>query len=314
MKVGVVGSGLVGSTSAYALIQQGIGSEIVLVDLNSKRAAAEAADLLHAVPFARALRVRSGSYADLAEARVVILAAGVSQKPGETRPQLLARNEAVFREIVPQVLKASPGVVLVVATNPVDTMTHLAARIAAEQGVPASRVIGTGTMLDTARFRSLVAQWAAVDSHQVHADVLGEHGDTEVLAWSSATVGGMPLADFAQARGLSLDTTEQQRIDEATRYAAYAIIEGKGATYYGVGAAIARLVEVILNDRRSLLTVCTPIDQIEGVQDVTLSLPRLVGAEGVLATFQPPLAEGERRALRASAQAIRALIEELQVH
>ncbi|MFQ3652430.1 MAG: NAD(P)-binding domain-containing protein, partial [Gemmataceae bacterium] len=164
MKIGIVGSGLVGSTSAYALIQQGIGSEIVLVDINTRRAAAEAADLLHAVPFAQALRVRAGSYADLAEARVVILAAGVSQIPGETRPQLLSRNEAVFREVVPQVLQATSRAILVVATNPVDTMTHLAARIAAEQGIPSTRVIGTGTMLDTARFRSLVAQWASVDS------------------------------------------------------------------------------------------------------------------------------------------------------
>jgi L-lactate dehydrogenase len=294
------------------LIQQGVGSEIVLVDAQSKRAVAEAADLLHAVPFAEGLRVRAGGYADLEAARVVILAAGVSQKPGETRPQLLARNEAVFREIVPQVMRASPDVVLVVATNPVDTMTHLAARIAAEHGAKPSRVIGTGTMLDTARFRTLVAQWAGVDSHQVHADVLGEHGDSEVLAWSSAAVGGMPLEMFAAARGLTLNDAERKRIDEATRRAAYAIIEGKGATYYGVGAAIARLVEVILNDRRSILTVCTPIDEIEGVQDVTLSLPRIVGAEGVLATFRPPLTEPERAALQQSAGAIRAMIDELR--
>jgi L-lactate dehydrogenase len=312
MKVGVVGSGLVGSTSAYALIQQGVGSEIVLVDANSKRASAEAADLLHAVPFAQGLRVRAGTYTDLIDTRVVILAAGVSQKPGETRPQLLARNEAVFREIVPQVMKASPSVVLVVATNPVDTMTHLTARIATEHGAEASRVIGTGTMLDTARFRSLVAQWASVDSHQVHADVLGEHGDSEVLAWSSATIGGMPLEMFGAARGLTLNEAERQRIDEATRKAAYAIIEGKGATYYGVGAAIARLVEVILNDRRSILTVCAPIEEIEGVKDVTLSLPRIVGAEGVLETFRPPLTDPERVALQQSASTIRAMIDELQ--
>jgi L-lactate dehydrogenase len=311
MKIGIVGTGMVGATCAYALIQQGIGSELVLVDLNTKRALAEAADLLHAVPFSEAMRVKVGTYADLAGARVVLLAAGVSQKPGETRPQLLARNEAVFREVVPQVLAHAPQAVLVVATNPVDTMTHLTARIAVEHGAPECRVMGTGTMLDTARFRSLVGQWAGVDSHHIHANVLGEHGDSEVLAWSAATVGGIPLEAFGRECGLSLDEAKRQEIDQATRRAAYTIIEGKGATYYGVAAAMARLVEVILHDRHSILTVCAPLAEVEGVRDVTLSLPRLIGAEGVLATFRPPLTDGERQALQNSAGVIRGMIDEL---
>jgi len=183
MKVGIVGSGLVGSTAGYALVMQGVGREIVLVDKNQARAEAEADDLRHAVPFAFPLEVRAGDYPALADCRVVILAAGVNQKPGETRLQLLHRNAAVFRDAVPNILKHAPGTVIVVATNPVDIMTHLAARIAAESGVGPGRVLGSGTTLDTARFRSLIGAHCGVDPHHVHAHVLGEHGDSEVLTW-----------------------------------------------------------------------------------------------------------------------------------
>ncbi|HMC09833.1 MAG TPA: L-lactate dehydrogenase, partial [Pirellulaceae bacterium] len=184
MKVGIVGSGFVGATAGYALVMQGIGREIVLVDKNVARAAAEADDIRHAVPFSHPLEVRSGNYDVLSGSRVVVLCAGVGQKPGETRLQLLQRNAAVFREVVPSVLKQAPDAVLLVATNPVDVMTHLAARFAAECGVPAGRVLGTGTTLDTARFRSLLGTHCGVDPHHVHAYVIGEHGDSEVLTWS----------------------------------------------------------------------------------------------------------------------------------
>ena len=202
MKVGVVGSGLVGATAAYALVMRGVGREIVLVDKNEARAAAEADDIRHAVPFAHPLEVRSGGYADLAGCRAVVLCAGVGQKPGETRLQLLQRNAAVFREIVPAVLKHAPDAVIVVATNPVDVMTHLAARFAAEVGVPPGRVFGSGTTLDTARFRSLLGAHCGVDPHHVHGYVIGEHGDSEVLTWSLVTIGGMPLKEFARLRGV----------------------------------------------------------------------------------------------------------------
>ncbi|WP_439625279.1 L-lactate dehydrogenase [Gemmata sp.] len=311
MKVGVVGSGLVGATAAYALVMRGVGREIVLVDKNPARAAAEADDIRHAVPFAHPLEVRAGGYADLAGCRAVVLCAGVGQKPGETRLQLLKRNAAVFREVVPAVLAHAPDAVLVVATNPVDVMTHLAARSAAEVGVPAGRVFGSGTTLDTARFRSLLGARCGVDAHHVHASVIGEHGDSEVLTWSLATVAGMPLDEFARLRGADLSAPVRAGIDEQVRRAAYTIIGGKGATYYGIGSALARIVDAVLHDQRSVLTVCSPTAEVEGVRDVTLALPRLVGGAGVIETFPLPLSPAERAALAASARVIRAALDEL---
>ena len=231
MKVGIVGSGFVGATAAYALVMQGIGRHVVLVDKNTDRAAAEANDIAHAVPFASPINVRSGGYSDLAGCRVIVLCAGVGQKPGESRLQLLQRNAEVFREVVPAVLKHAPEAVLVVATNPVDVMTHLAARFASDCGVPAGRVLGSGTTLDTARFRSLLGEYCGVDSRHVHAYVIGEHGDSEVLTWSLATVGGMPLADFARMRAMDRPDDIRNDIDTRVRGAAYTIISGKGATY-----------------------------------------------------------------------------------
>jgi L-lactate dehydrogenase len=311
MKVGVVGSGLVGSTAAYALVMRGVGREVVLVDKNEARAAAEADDIRHAVPFAHPLEVRAGGYADLAGCRVVVLCAGVGQKPGETRLQLLRRNAAVFRDVVPSVLKRAPDAVVIVATNPVDVMTHLAARFAAETGVPAGRVFGSGTTLDTARFRTLLGTHCGVDSHHVHAHVIGEHGDSEVLTWSLASVGGMPLEAFARMRGVDLSETARRDIDEKVRKAAYTIINGKGATYYGIGCALARIVDAVLHDQRSILTVCAPTADVAGVKDVTVALPRLVGGAGVIETFPLPLNGAEQTQLRASAGVIRAALDEL---
>ena len=228
MKVGIVGSGFVGATAAYALVMQGIGRHVVLVDKNTDRAAAEANDIAHAVPFASPINVRSGGYSDLAGCRVIVLCAGVGQKPGESRLQLLQRNAEVFREVVPAVLKHAPEAVLVVATNPVDVMTHLAARFASDCGAPAGRVLGSCTTLDTARFRSLLGEYCGVDSRHVHAYVIGEHGDSEVLTWSLATVGGMPLADFARMRAMDRSDDIRNDIDTRVRGAAYTIISGKG--------------------------------------------------------------------------------------
>lgn len=313
MKVGIVGSGFVGATAGYALVMQGVGREIVLVDKNAARAAAEADDIRHAVPFAHPLEIHSGDYADLTGCRVVVLCAGVGQKPGETRLQLLQRNAAVFREVVPSVLKHAPNAVLVVATNPVDVMTHLAARFAVECGVAPGRVLGSGTTLDTARFRTLLGTHCGVDPHHVHAYVLGEHGDSEVLTWSLATIGGMPLESFAAKRGIEITDAVRQDIDQKVRRAAYTIIGGKGATYYGIGCALARIVNVILHDQRSILTVCAPAPEVAGVCDVTVALPRLVGGDGVLETFPLPLNESESHLLRQSAAIIRQALDGLSV-
>lgn len=302
MKIGIVGSGMVGSTAAYAIVMSGVGREIVLVDLNRARAEAEANDLYHAVPFAHPLTVRAGDYADLAGARVVVIAGGVAQKPGETRLQLLRRNAAVFRQIVPSVLRHAPESLLLVVTNPVDIMTHLAAEFAADAGVPPGRVIGSGTTLDTARFRALLGRHFGVDPHHVHAYVLGEHGDSEVLAWSQATIAGLTLDEFSKVYGKPLTGAERQSIEEQVRRAAYHIIAGKGATYYGIGSAVARIVDVVLHDQRAILTICSQHKSVSGCENVTLALPHLVGGEGALATIPLRLDAEEERALGKSAR------------
>ncbi len=304
---------MVGSTSAYALVMSGVGREIVLVDLNRARAEAEANDIYHAVPFAHPLTIRAGQYPDLAEARVVVIAGGVAQKPGEPRLQLLKRNADVFRQIVPSVLRHAPTAVLLVVTNPVDIMTHLAAHFAADFGVPHTRVIGSGTTLDTARFRALLGRHFDVDPQHVHAYVLGEHGDSEVLAWSQATIAGLNLDEFAKVHGKPLTDAQRQEIEENVRRAAYHIIAGKGGTYYGIGSAVARIVDVLLHDQRAILTICARIAGVPGCDDVTLALPHLVGGHGALATIPLALNVIEEDALRRSAGILREAIESLKV-
>ncbi len=312
MKIGIVGCGMVGSTSAYALVMSGVGREIVLVDLNRARAEAEANDIFHAVPFAHPLTVRAGDYSDLSGASVVVIAGGVAQKPGETRLQLLKRNAEVFRQIVPSVLKHAAQAVLLVVSNPVDIMTHIAADFAAEFGVPHTRVIGSGTTLDTARFRALLGRHFGVDPHHVHAYVLGEHGDSEVLAWSQATIAGLNLEEITKVSKKPLTEAGRKQIDENVRRAAYQIIAGKGATYYGIGSAVARIVDVLLHDQRAILTICARIKDVDGCEGITLALPHLVGGQGALATIPLPLDAREEDALRKSASILREAIESLK--
>jgi len=311
-KIGIVGTGFVGATAAYALVMRGVGGELVLVDKNEARAKAEADDIFHAVPFANPFRVSAGDYAALAGCQVVVIAAGVNQKPGETRLQLLERNATIFKSVIPEVLGHAPEAVLVIATNPVDIMTHLTAHYAAEFGVPASRIVGSGTTLDTARFRALLGHYTGVNADNVHGYVIGEHGDSEVLAWSLVTVGTIPLEIFCRDQGLQLDDAVRQEIDQKVRRAAYTIIEGKGATYYGVGSALARIVAAILDDQRALLTVCTPVSEVAGVTEVTLALPHIVGGAGILGTLPLPLAEAEQTALQASAKIIKEALDQLR--
>lgn len=313
MKVGIVGSGFVGATAAYAMVMSGVARHIVLVDKNVARARAEAADILHAVPFAHSCNVVAGDYPDLAGCQAVIMAAGVAQKPGETRLNLLERNTAVFQAVIPQIYQYAPEAILIVTTNPVDIMTHISARIAAQFGIAPHRVLGSGTTLDTARYRALLAQALGIDPTHVHGYVIGEHGDSEVLTWSLTTIGNMPLDAFCEMRHASLSPSQRHEIEDNVRRAAYHIIEGKGATYYGIGSALARIVRNVLQDRRAIMTVCTPMPEIAGVADVTLSLPHLVGGAGVLETFPLPLNEQETAALRHSAQIIRQAITELEM-
>ena len=308
-----MGCGMVGSASAFALVMRGVGREIVLVDANRARAEAEANDIFHAVPFAHPMTVRAGNYPDLMGCRVVVIAAGVAQRPAETRLELLERNAAVLGAVVPSILEHAPDAVLVVVSNPVDIMTHLAAHFAGTGGVPATRVIGSGTMLDTARFRTLLGRHFDVDAQHVHAYVLGEHGDSEVLTWSQATIAGLHLEDFAKVHGTPLGPEDQRRIDEHVRRAAYQIIAGKGATYYGIGSAVARLLDVILHDQRAVLTICCRIGDIPELAGVTFALPRLVTGGGAVATIVPVLDDVERNALQRSAGIVREAIGSLRL-
>ncbi len=313
MKVGVVGAGLVGSTAAYAMVMSNVGREIVMVDVSRERAQAQADDISHAVPFANPLDIYAGDYKSLAGSHVVVIAAGVNRQPGETRTQLLQRNAAIFREVVPQVLEYASDAVLVIATNPVDVTTHLTAHFAARAGVPSSRIIGSGTTLDTARFRALLSDHLGVDARHVHGYVLGEHGDSQVLTWSIVTVGGVHLVEYYEMRGMTIGAELQADIDQRVRFAGKSIIAAKGATYYGIGAALARIVDVILHDQRAILTVCTPQAEVAGVKDVTVSLPQLVGGQGVIATLPIALSPQENAALRDSAKTVREAIESLEM-
>ena len=256
----------------------------------------------------RQVLVRAGGYADLSGADIVAVAAGVGQKPGETRMQLLERNTAVFGQIIPAVREHAADVLLVIATNPVDVMTQVATDLA---GLPPERVIGTGTILDTARFRSLLGEHLGISPQSVHAFVLGEHGDTEVLQWSRATAAGAPLVRYADQVGHPLTEAVRARIDDEVRNAAYRIIEGKGATYYGIGAGVARLVRAIRSDQRAVLATSIINPEVAGIADVALSLPRVIGAAGVVETIHPDLDEAETKALRASAEAISGAVRSL---
>jgi len=302
MKVGIIGCGFVGSTAAYAMALMSAVSEIVLIDLNASLAQAQAEDILHATLFVRPIRITAGNYGDLAGAGLVVLACGVGQQPDETRLQLLERNVKIFESVTSQVMRAAPDAVLLIASNPVDLITRVVAKLA---GIPPRRVIGSGTILDTARFRALLGEHLGVAPLSVHAYVLGEHGDSEVLVWSSAMMGGIPLLQFAEQMGRPVTKEVQGRIDDSVRNAGYRIIKGKGATYYGIGAGLAQIARAIRDDEQVVLTVSASTTGVEYLPETTLSLPRIIGREGVHSLLQPVLSTDEQTALVKSAEILR---------
>lgn len=302
MKVGIVGAGMVGGATAFALVMTGAASEVVFVDVNDKLADAQAKDVLQSTPYAWPARVSSGRHDGLEGADVVLLCCGVAQRPGETRLQLLQRNAAIFRSVTPEVVAAAPEALLVVASNPVDVMTEVTTRIAR---LAPGRVFGSGTILDTARLRTLVGEHVGVAPASVHANVLGEHGDSEVLIWSSIQIGALPLASFAEQIRRPLTDVAKRQIDEKVRRAAYHIIEGKGATYFGIAAALARIVKVIRDDEKAVLTLTALGNGEDPIGDVSLSLPRILGSRGIEATLQPTLSFEEAEALTRSAAVLR---------
>ncbi len=308
IKVGVVGTGMVGASFAYALMQRGLTNEMVLIDANRGRAEAEAMDLNHGLPFVRPMRIWAGEYGDLAGAAVTVVTAGAAQQPGETRLQLLERNTAILREIVPQIVQHNPDGMILIASNPVDLMTHLSVQVS---GLPHARVFGSGTILDTARFRYLLGEHYTVDPRSVHAYIAGEHGDSEVPLWSLANIGGVPLRDFRSPSGQGYDEAALQAIFERTRDAAYAIIERKGATYYAIGLGLLAIVEAILRDQHTVLTVSSLMAGQYGVENICISLPTIVGAQGIEAVLELPLSAEEEDAFRRSASTLQARWEQI---
>jgi L-lactate dehydrogenase len=304
MKIGIIGCGQVGASAAYACVLQGVGTELVLMDRNEALALAQAEDILHATPFAAPLQVRAGGYDDLQGAGIVVIAAGAAQRPGETRLDLLKQNADIFNQIIPQILKAAPDAILLIASNPVDVMTQLVAHIAYKiAAMDSSRIIGSGTILDSARFRSLIAAHLGVSSHSIHAYVLGEHGDSEVLHWSGATVGTLPLTDFAAQIASPVTQQIKDQIDEGVRRAAYRIIQGKGATWFGIGAGIARIAKAVIGNENVLMTCSTPTKGIiAGFDTVSLSLPRIVNAQGIIQTLHPNLNGEEAMLMQRTAE------------
>jgi len=301
-RVAVVGTGNVGSTFAYALLMSGLAAELVLIDLNRARAEGEAMDLNHAMPFMHPTRIWAGDYGDCAGAAITVIAAGAAQKPGETRLDLVKRNFRIFAEIVPQVARENPKGILLIATNPVDVLTYASLKLS---GLAASRVIGSGTVLDTARFRFLLSEHFGVDPRSVHAYIIGEHGDSEVPVWSSANVAGMRLPAFCQRNNLTFDQAAMEGIFTRTRDAAYHIIERKGATYYAVAAGLMRIVEAILRDQNSVLPVSGLVEDFYGVSDVCLSLPAILNRHGVERLLRLELSDDEAAALRHSADVLK---------
>lgn len=308
MKVGIVGCGFVGSSAAYAMTLQGVASRIVLVDVNKELARAQAEDILHATPFAHPVQLYAGEYRDLQGIELVVLACGVAQQPGESRLSLLERNARVFQQVVPQVLEHAPQALLLIASNPVDVITEMVTRIS---GLPPQRVFGSGTILDTARFRTLLAESLDVSPHSVHAYVVGEHGDSEVIVWSSAQIAGVGLNEFARQEGKTLNDVVVARIDDGVRRAAYRIIQGKKATYYGIGAGLSRLVRAVRNNERGVFTLSIHEEEEPELTGTCLSLPRIVGSAGVIATLRPSLSPEEHAALLRSAGILREATAEI---
>ena len=288
---------MVGASFAYALMQARLANDLVMIDANRGRAEAEAMDLNHGLPFVRPMRIRAGDYADLAGAAVTVVTAGAAQRQGETRLQLLERNVAILREIIPQVVRYNPDGIVLLASNPVDLMTHLSLQIS---GLPPARVFGSGTILDTARFRYLLGQHYNVDPRSVHGYIVGEHGDSEVPLWSLANIGGVRLRDFRSAAGQGYDEAALQSIFEQTRDAAYTIIDRKGATYYAIGLGLLSIVEAILRDQHTVLTVSSLMAGQYGVKDICISLPSIVGAHGIEGVLELPLSSDEAEAFRHS--------------
>lgn len=305
LKCAIIGCGNVGATCAYTLSIGSLFSEIVLIDVNKAKAEGEAMDINHGIPFARPVKVYAGDYDNIYDAKLVIIAAGAAQREGETRRDLIQNNAEVFYKIIPEIVKRNKECILLIVSNPVDILTYMAKSIS---GFPASRVIGSGTVLDTARFKYLLGEQLLVDSRNIHAFIIGEHGDSELAVWSSANVSGIDLEDYCRLDGSCGGTEKLNEIYEEVKNSAYNIIERKGATYYAIAMAVRRIAESIVRNEHSVLTVSSVIDSHYGLNEVALSVPCIVGSNGIERVLDIALNEEEYDKLMNSA----AILTEMQ--
>lgn len=304
-KVAMIGCGFVGSTTAFALMQSGLFSEMILIDADQDRAEGEALDISHGTPFARPMKIYAGTYQDLVDAAVIIITAGANQKPDETRLDLVNKNTKIMRAIIQEIMKYGCEGILLVVSNPVDILTYEALKIS---GLPKNRVIGSGTVLDTGRLKSELAEHLGVDSRSIHAFIIGEHGDSEIAAFSSANVSGVPLNDVCEMRGYFHHEAAMREIAQTVKNSAYEIIDKKKATYYGIAMAVRRICEAIVRDEKSILPVSVMLDDFYGLKDVVLSMPAIVGANGAEGLMPITLNEEERKQLEASANVLKEVI------
>ena len=301
-KVAIIGCGFVGSSSAFALMQSGLFSEMVLIDADVNRAEGEALDISHGLPFAKPMKIYAGGYEDIADAAIVIVTAGAGQKPGETRLDLVKKNVEIFKSIIPEIAKQDFNGILLIVANPVDILTYVAAKLSK---LPQGRVFGSGTVLDSARLKYLLGEHLDVDNRSVHAFIIGEHGDSEMAAWSSANVSGIPLNDFCEMRGYFKHEESMKKILEEVKNSAYEIIEKKHATYYGIAMSVRRICEAIIRDEKSILPVSSIQKGEYGIENVALSIPAIVGREGVEKVVPIKLSDTEKEELIKSANTLK---------
>jgi L-lactate dehydrogenase len=307
-RVAIIGAGKVGATFAYGLLMSGVANDIVLIDSNRAKAEGEVMDLEHAQAFAPPTRIAVGEYGDCADASVIVVTAGGGRQPGDSRLDLLKKNHDLLAEIIASIVRHNPRGVILIATNPVDVLTYAALQLS---GLPAERVIGSGTILDTARFRTLLSQHFAVDTHSVHAHIIGEHGDSEVPVWSQANIAGINLAEFCKNRGVPDAAAALQDIFVRTRDAGAAVIQRKGATYYGIAASLVQIVAAIVRDQNTVLSVSSLVRDYYGINDVCLSLPTVLNRSGVKEVLPLRLSDDDIGKLRHSAEVLRTSIAAL---
>lgn len=308
-KCAVIGCGFVGASIAFSLIQEEMFSELVLIDINQTKAEGEAMDLSHGLPFVHPMKIYAGTYADLADCFLIIIAAGAGQRPGETRLELVRKNVEIFRDMIPQITAVTQDARLLIVSNPVDVMTYAAWKLS---GYPPEHVIGSGTVLDTARLKYLLGAHLGVDSRSVHAFIIGEHGDSELAVWSSANISGVDLDSFCDICG-ACDGETLHRLYEDVRTSAYKVIEKKGATYYAIALAVTRIARSIVREEHSVLPVSAYVNGHYGVSDVYFGVPSIVGAEGVEKVLDIPLDSSEQQQLEHSVQTLKDVIAGLDL-